>query len=286
MLIIDSTDGNFINQVQVALNTLAGLTPQAFTYTQVMGVTHGQWIDVSRGTGFGAASAARPHGVGLVDAVINSGYVARIAHGAGNATTAERTSPLYAPSLDYLRTETKIATRTQDGSGSSCVVNWTGQADNTCNLNAAQLGAVNSHIIESQCPSYIILAHELIHAERLARGVYDSQTTTDLYFLIDSRPGKNLTQWGTQNSKNLHQDQHTGYWYERCAEKMEEIITVGMPYANTAQFMPLPAPKHVPAHPLGITENDIRTENLLGIRLKYGNYGAGQPGSNRYIGNQ
>ena len=216
--------------------------------------------------------------------MIDSAYVARVVMGqAGNGTSPERTSPLHAPSLDLLRTQANIQQRSVNEAGSSCVINWTGQPETTANLNGLQLGGANSHIILSPCPSYICLAHELIHADRCARGIVDGRRTDQLYFLIDSRPGKDLTAWATQAGKTVYQDPGTGYWYEKGSDLMEEIFTVGMPYANGAQ---LPAANHLPPHPLGITENDIRGENNIGIRLKYGNYHEGNNTSGRYIGNQ
>jgi hypothetical protein len=94
-------------------------------------------------------------------------------------------------------------------------------------------------------PEYIILGHELIHADRVMRGVeISSFVTTSYEYLTDIEPKKFLF---IKYDKAVHK--------EEGPFKVEEYITIGLKDQHKVKD--------------NITENDIRLEHNLPLRGAY-----------------
>jgi hypothetical protein len=274
MLTIDQTNGAFDTAARAALNTLVGNVANALSFVQKDSKVWGRWIEVQKGTAWATAQAARPHGTTLVGAVIDQPLLARIVPAVtGNETTPECTPFAYMATTDVFRTQAQAQSRAVTGPGASCRIHWTAAPEETANLAGAR-GGPQGYIEMGPCPDYICLAHELIHAERCGRGIVAAQRIDNLFILIDSRPAKDYTNWiasfravGTGQPARVYHDTNTDEWYDKVSEMVEEIITVGMPLPADPNYRP-----QIPPHPLGVSENDIRNENNVLIRLKYGDY--------------
>ena len=286
MLILDSTNAPYLAAARNALNILTGNILNGLTFTTTLGlVGGGPWEVVTAGPQIAAARAACPQGTRLVEEVINNFYVCRIMPAAGgNGTSPEHTGVFLAiafglRNLDTFRSLATIQQRSvTPGLGCSVRVEWDPQPENTMDMSAA------GHIMGQQCPSYVTLAHEFIHTVRCFQGIVAGIREPSLYFLLDTRPHRDHAAWGQQYGLSLYHDVRTGNWYQKATELQEEIVTVGMPLPAAPRFQPSLG---VPVHPLGITENTIRLEHMLPLRLKYGNCTEGVPSAlPRYIGNQ
>lgn len=91
-------------------------------------------------------------------------------------------------------------------------------------------------------PSYVGLAHELIHADRAMRGAqYDYKTMGSYIYQIDKKAGSFLGM------------KYTDTWRKRQTIRKEELATTGLRYVRNGD----------------ITENKIRAEHGLPLRGAY-----------------
>jgi hypothetical protein len=297
-LAIDSPNPAYINLVQTALDTLMGQAG-ALTYTAqnyggeitvpVLGskvplAPVRSVIVVTEGPFVGAAQAAMPHSATLVRRVIASQHWTRIIHDNANDCTPDKwlKDALWSGIKGYIPGVHadqgfmhKVLT-----TGSSSVARWSGLANTTADL--AMMGTIRMLNVAS----YILLAHELIHADRISRGLLLTGIANST-FLVDQRQtpnplggppvhrvaqpgftsatvlGGNLTLPGriVSNVGNVITSRPTGQvWLDGTMERAEEIATVGLSDDGNV----------VPNDPLAITENMIRAEHGVNKRLKYG----------------
>jgi len=254
MLRIYSTDPQYITLARNALDQLAGVA-HAWTYTHTMGVFVGDWIEVTRGAMFATAQGVRPHSVTLIDRVIANRNITRIIHSHANDASPERDLPGLR-SDDWFsgigrRVMDAIGTtaRATGGIGTGTLIRWSGGPNSTANQSA--MGIIRMEA----CPNYILLAHELVHADRFGRGLLNLQRGNSP-FAVDWR----------QDGRGSALYHHNGFqlvnevWMDGTMELAEEIATVGLSDSD-----------HIcPNDPLAITENMIRREHGIPQRLKYG----------------
>lgn len=168
--------------------------------------------------------------------------------------------------------------------GSSAVANWSGNNDLTANLS--MMGTIRME----PAPGYILLAHELIHGDRITRGLLQLQRC-NCTFLVDQRqsrvggngpnhlrqqspvfksgqivggganiqfPGKTIS-----NANSVITNLNNGWiWADGTMELAEEVATVGLGDDDGVLTPDL----------LAITENMIRAEHNEHKRLKYGSF--------------
>lgn len=288
-LVIDSDDANYINTAQAALDRLLGNTHNALTYTPEG--YYSSWVgrtlvQVTAGPNFVTALGLKPRSATLVQRVINSDHWTRIVQAHQNDASPDKwlkdtawsaVRGLFAdPNRGFMQ---KVMT-----TGSSTMIRWSGLQNQTANLSIA--GMIRMETVDA----FILLAHELIHADRIGRGLYRPMAS-NATFLVDQRQkvdplnllvpthfkqqngvlsalvgggGANLTLPNATvvtNAGNVITSQQRGrVWVSGTMESIEEIATVGLSDdANAA-----------PPDPLAITENMIRAEHQVHKRLKYG----------------
>ena len=287
-------DGGFDRLLHIArcargaLDQLVGGVANALTYTQQRYRVGGRFvIRVTEGPQILAAQALRNHSVTLVRRVIASAHWARISQSFANDCSPDKwlkdkmwsglknLVPFASADAGFMR---KVLS-----TGSSSVINWTGTGNTTANLG------MTGTIRMEQCPPFVLLAHELIHADRIARGrlLLGMANST---FLVDQRQKRDplnpavpthmvnqptftsaqvlggnlvLPAGNISNAGNVLTRMPMGrVWVDGTMERTEEIATVGLSDDTHA----------VPADPLAITENMVRAENNLHKRVKYGNF--------------
>lgn len=287
-LCIDSTNAGYITLATNALNALAGGVPNALTYTPQNYVIGGRSVvRVTDGPSISDAQAVRQHSVTLIRRIIASQHWVRITESQSNDCRPDKwladtvwsgfksLVPFVSADAGFMRKVTS--------SGSSAVANWRGTADQTANLG------ISGIIRMEACPSYILLAHELIHADRITRGLLQLQRCNCTY-VVDQRqggrigggpnhlrqqqssafksgqiigPGANIQFPGVtiSNAGHVLTNLNNGWvWADGTMELAEEIATIGLSDDD-----------HVLPHdPLAITENIIRVEHHERKRLKYG----------------
>lgn len=287
-LCIDSTNAAYIILVTNALNTLVGGVPNALTYTQQSYRLGGRSvIRVTEGIGIVAAQLARPHSVTLIQRIIASPHWVRVTQSLDNNCSPDKwlkdkawsgfksLVPFVSADAGFMR---KVTT-----SGSSAVANWSGNNDQTANLS------ITGVIRMEAAPSYILLAHELIHGDRITRGLLQMRRC-NCTFVVDQRQGRvadggpnhqhqqpafksgqigiggqNIQFPGAggpvSNANNVLTNLNNGWvWADGTMELAEEVATVGL--SDDDGVLPYDA--------LAITENMIRAEHNVRKRLKYG----------------
>ncbi len=287
-LVIDSTDPQYIAAAQRALDFLLGLRG-ALTYTQQQyQVGARDVIRVTEGPKITNAQGLRPHSATLVRRIIASAHWTRVISAPANDCSPDKwLKDMMWSGLKSLVSSTPDAGFVRKamtaGRGASSVARWSGAADQTANLTTR--GTIGMEFVEP----YILLAHELIHADRIARGLLLSVRRNST-FLVDQRqrrdphnpavPAHQVNQpsftsaqvqagnvvkpGGTiSNAGNVITQLTTGLiWVDGTMELTEEIATVGLSDDDNA----------VPADPLAISENMIREEHNVHKRLKYGGF--------------
>jgi hypothetical protein len=286
-LVIDSTDLAYITLVTTALNTLLGILG-ALDYTQQSYRTGGRYvIRVTEGAQINTAQAFRPHSTTLVRRVIASEHWTRIIYDHANDCSPDKwlkdkiwsgvksLIPTVAPDAGFMR---KVLT-----TGSSSVARWEGTDGSTANLS--MMGTIRM----APVPSFILLAHELIHSDHIARGRLLTGMAPST-FLVDQRQKPDPLNPGTPtnlvNQPSFNQGQVVGgnvvkaggavsnvgqvvtampsgrVWVDGTMERTEEIATVGL--SDDTNVVPVDA--------LAITENMVRQEHGIAKRLKYGTF--------------
>ncbi len=289
-LCIDSTNVAYITLATNALNLLAGGGVNALTYTQQSYRIGGRSvIRITEGPNIHAAQAARQHSVTLIRRIIASQHWVRISESTSNDCSPDKwlkdrawsgfknLVPFASADAGFMRKVTS--------SGSSAVANWSGNNDQTANLSI--MGIIRME----PAPSYILLAHELIHGDRITRGLLKMQRC-NCTFVVDQRQGRaigggdsnhlrqqsnvfksgqivgggaNIQFPGTQTSNANHvlTNLNNGWvWADGTMELAEEVATVGLSDDDGV----------LPHDPLAITENMIRAEHNERKRLKYGRF--------------
>src|SRR5260370_40844093 len=183
-LVIDSTDVNYIALAEGALDALLGLH-NALTYTQQRYRLGDRFvIRVTEGPQINNAQAFRHHSTTLVRRIIGSEHWTRVVHNNANDCTPDKwlkdkmwsgiksVVPFVAADAGFMR---KVL-----ATGSSCAARWAGVVDNTANLSLR--GTIQMMVVQP----YILLAHELIHADRIARGRLLTGMANST-FLVDQR---------------------------------------------------------------------------------------------------
>ncbi len=284
-LVIDSVNNAYITLVQNALDTLVNAN-NALAYNQQRYTIGGRYVTrVTEGAGINAAQGARPQSTTLIRRVIASAHWTRIQHSQGNDCSPDKwlKDKMWSgikSLIPFVQADAGFMRKVQD-TGSSSVANWSGNADQTANLR------MNGTIGMEQVHSYILLAHELIHADRIGRGFLQTGISNSTY-LVDQRQqigphgpvhlvnpqgafqsgqlnnnGLNV-QVGINNLSNANSvltNLIAGQiWVGGTMERIEEIATVGLSDDNNS----------VNNDPNAITENMIRAEHAIHKRLKYG----------------
>lgn len=286
-LCIDSTNTGYITLATNALDTLAGGVANALIYTTQRYRMGGRSVvRVTEGPSIGAAQAVRPHSVTLIRRIIASQHWVRITEAHSNDCSPDKwikdkawsgfksLVPFVSADAGFMRKVTS--------SGSSAVANWSGNHDQTANLS--MMGIIRME----PAPSYILLAHELIHADRITRGLLQLRRCNCTY-VIDQRQGRvngggpnHLRQQAgvfksgqivgggmniqfpgrlISNANHVLTNLNGGWvWADGTMELAEEIATVGLSDDDHV----------IPPDPLAITENMIRAEHNERKRLKYG----------------
>ncbi|WP_444913359.1 M91 family zinc metallopeptidase [Microbulbifer sp. PAAF003] len=282
-LCIDSSNITFITQVRAALNTLVGGVGTALTYTQERYRTGGRHVlRITEGVGILTAAGLRANSTTLLRRLITSRHDTRITehHALGFRPDQWLVDQVWSGFKSYLPlvSPDKGFMAKVMSSGSSGVVMWNNTALQTANL------ANNGTVAMGNCPSYITLAHELVHADRCNRGRYLSGSANST-FLADERQapmGRVLRQQNAPltmariangglnivynnitipNRNNLISTRTSGWiWVGGSMELREEIATVGLSDDDG----------NVPTDPLVINENMIRAEHGVAQRMKYG----------------
>lgn len=280
-LCIDSTNVPYITLATNALNMLVGGVHNALTYTQQSYRIGGRSVvRITEGPNILAALAMRQHSVTLVRRIIASGHWVRINQSDSNDCSPDKwlmdtawsgfknLVPFVSADAGFMR---KVTT-----SGSSAVANWSGNNDQTANLS--MMGIIRME----PAPSYILLAHELIHGDRISRGLLQMRRC-NCTFVVDQRQGKgghlrqqvafrsgvigvagaNIQFPGklVSNANHVLTNLNNGrVWADGTMELAEEVATVGLSDDDGV----------LPNDPLAITENMIRAEHNQRKRLKYG----------------
>ena len=243
---------------------------------------------VLEGDGIKTAADTKPISMRLVRRIIDSGHWVRIFESASNDCSPDKWlkdqmwsgfKSLVGFSADagFMR---KVTT-----TGSSAIANWSGNDDSTANLSPGGVIAMEP------APAYILLAHELIHGDRIGRGLLQ-MARCDSTFVVDQRQDpasgharthlKDQTAKGYRsgnivnngaavefsgvrlsNANNVLTALTAGQiWADGSMELAEEVATVGLSDDKG----------QVSADPLRITENMIRAEHNVNKRLKYGRF--------------
>ncbi|WHI46730.1 M91 family zinc metallopeptidase [Microbulbifer sp. JMSA004] len=282
-LCIDSNNIVFITQVRTALNTLVGNVGTALTYTQERYRAGGRHVlRITEGVGILTAVGLRANSTTLLRRLISSRHDTRITehHALGFRPDQWLKDQVWSGFKSYIplvSSDRGFMAKVMS-SGSSGVVMWNNSVLQTANLTN------NGTVTMGNCPSYITLAHELIHADRCNRGRYLSGSANST-FLADERQapmGRVLRQQGAPltmariangglniiynnitipNRNNLISTRTSGWiWVGGSMELREEIATVGLSDDLG----------NVPTDLLAINENMIRAEHGVAQRMKYG----------------
>ena len=288
-LCIDSTDDAYIAKAKAALKTLAGGVDTAFSYSTQAYRTGGRSVvRVLEGDGIETAADTKPISMRLVRRIIDSGHWVRIFESASNDCSPDKwlkdqmwsgfkSLVGFSANAGFMR---KVTT-----TGSSAIANWSGNDDSTANLSPGRVIAMEP------APAYILLAHELIHGDRIGRGMLQ-MVRCNSTFVVDQRQdpasgaarthlkdqtavgcksgtiirgGAIVNFNGTQisNTNNVLTDLTAGQiWADGSMELAEEVATVGLSDDDNT----------VSPDPLRITENMIRAEHGVNKRLKYGRF--------------
>lgn len=286
-LCIDSTNAGYITLATNALNRLAGGVGNALTYTVQAYRFGGRSVTrVTEGPAILAAQAVRPHSVTLIRRIIASQHWVRICQSLTNDCSPDKwlkdrawsgvksLIPFVSADAGFMR---KVTT-----TGSSSVANWSGNNDQTANLS--MMGIIRTE----PAPAYILLAHELVHGDRISRGLLQMRRC-NCTFLVDQRQGNvggggpnhlrqqpafrsgqivgggaNIQFAGgvlVSNANHVITPLNQGWiWADGTMELAEEVATVGLSDDNGV----------LPHDPLAITENMLRAEHNERKRLKYG----------------
>lgn len=125
-----------------------------------------------------------------------------------------------------------------NGVGSDATVYFNPKSNPTIQTTDPETGNVSGQ----KRPSYVGLAHELIHADRAMRGAqYDYKTMGSYIYQIDKKAGSFLGM------------KYTDTWRKRQTIRKEELATTGLRYVRNGD----------------ITENKIRAEHGLPLRGAY-----------------
>ncbi|MCO1335528.1 M91 family zinc metallopeptidase [Microbulbifer sp. OS29] len=282
-LCIDSNNIVFIAQVRTNLNTLLGGVGTALTYTQEKYRTGGRYVlRVTEGLGILTAAGLRAHSTTLIRRLIASPHDTRITehHALGFRPDKWMKDQIWSGFKSYIpmvSADQGFMAKVMSA-GSSGVVMWNNTIFQTANLTN------NGTVVMGNCPSYITLGHELVHADRCNRGRYLSGSTNST-FLADERQapmGRVLRQQPAPltmgrianaglniiynnitvpNPNNNISTRTSGWvWVGGSMELREEIATVGLSDDQG----------NVPIDPLVINENMIRAEHGVAKRMKYG----------------
>lgn len=287
MLVIDSTDANFIALARASLNTLVGGTDNALAYVEerYYPMAGRKVMKVTRGARINDARLNFPLSVGLAERVMMSEHWTRLEQAPSNDASPDKWLK------DRAWSNVKslfIGAQKKDASfmkkvmttGSSSVIRWTGQPEQTANRSLAGV------IRMEQVPAFVTLAHELIHADRIGRGLFAPRRTNST-FVVDERQDatdplnpvhlrqqpafqsttvtpNRLTFTNGRQLANLNGVvtalQRGQVWVDGSMELAEEIATVGLSDDDNS----------LPLDHLAITENMIRQEHHIQKRLKYG----------------
>ncbi|QFT55231.1 M91 family zinc metallopeptidase [Microbulbifer sp. THAF38] len=285
-LCIDSNNIVFITQVRTALNTLLGGVGTALAYTSEKYRTGGRNVlRVSEGAGILTAAGLRANSTTLVRRLIASRHDTRITehHALGFRPDKWLKDQIWSGFKSYIpliSADQGFMAKVMS-TGASGVVMWNNNVFQTANLTN------NGTVVMGNCPSYITLAHELVHADRCNRGLHLSGATNSTY-LADQRQnpmnsvfrqqgngllmarvtngGNNLVYNNTtvSNLNNMITTRTAGWiWVGGSMEPKEEIATVGLSDDQN----------NVPNDLLAINENMIRAEHNVPRRMKYGRIG-------------
>lgn len=285
-LCIDSSNIVFITQVRTALNSLLGGVGTALTYTTEKYRTGGRnVVRVKEGAGILTAAGLRAQSTTLVRRLIASNHDTRIteSHALGFRPDKWIKDQIWSGFKSYIpliSADQGFMAKVMS-TGSSGHVMWNNTVFQTANLTNA--GTVTM----GNCPSFITLAHELVHADRCNRGLYLSGSANSTY-LADQRQGPMnnvLRQQGgalararinnggititynnmtVPNPNNMITTRNRGWiWVGGSMELREEIATVGLSDDQN----------NVPNDLLAINENIIRNEHNIARRMKYGQIG-------------
>ncbi|WP_444944014.1 hypothetical protein ACJJIK_01950 [Microbulbifer sp. ZKSA006] len=184
-LCIDSSNNTFITQVRAALHTLVGGVGTALTYTPERYRTGSRYVlRVTEGTGILNAAGLRANSTTLLRRLIASRHDTRITehHALGFRPDQWLMDQVWSGFKSYLPlvSSDKGFMAKVMSSGSSGLVMWNNSLLQTANL------LNNGTVVMGNCPSYITLAHELVHADRCNRGRYLSGSANST-FLADER---------------------------------------------------------------------------------------------------
>ncbi|WP_226647774.1 M91 family zinc metallopeptidase [Microbulbifer variabilis] len=285
-LCIDSNNIVFITQVRTALNTLLGGVGTALAYTSEKYRTGGRNVlRVSEGAGILTAAGLRANSTTLVRRLIASRHDTRITehHSLGFRPDKWLKDQIWSGFKNYIpliSADQGFMAKVMS-TGASGVVMWNNNVFQTANLTNT------GTVVMGNCPSYITLAHELVHADRCNRGLHLSGATNSTY-LADQRQnpmnsvfrqqgngllmarvtngGNNLVYNNTtvSNLNNMITTRTAGWiWVGGSMEAKEEIATVGLSDDQN----------NVPNDLLAINENMIRAEHNVPRRMKYGRIG-------------
>lgn len=254
-LVIDS-DPNLNLLARTALSMLTAQSENALVYTPIA-----EGTNVTAGVGFGTAAGLRPSACAVLARIINSAHWVTICFG-GNATTPTMWTKdkMWAAVRGQAGFMDKVQT---NGRGSSSTITWDGGAASTANYDARQ-----GRIVMQQVANYVTLAHELIHADRIARGTFRAGSSRTVFVIDTTRPPthQNYTNngWRYEDNGAAWVGGVGGAWVADDIVMIDDIANCGFYDRDN----------RTGNDGLLVTENMIRQELNIDRRAKYGLFNA------------
>lgn len=250
-------DANYTLIATNALSMLTGQVPNALVFDSIA-----EGTNVTKGVGYAAAQGRLPQTCALLARVIDSGHWTTIRNG-GNATTPAMWAMdrLWSALRGTSGFMTKVTT---PGRGASCTITWDGGAAQTANYDAAR-----QHIVVGQVPNHITLAHELVHADRIGRGTFKTGSSRT-WVVLDTRAIRPANYqnfinkgWRYEGNGSVWVGGAGGAWVMEDIVMVDDIANIGLQDRDNRTGI----------DPLLVTENMVRAEFGLDLRVKYGLFG-------------
>ena len=240
-----------------ALRMLTGQIPNALVFTPI-----DEGTNVTKGAAYAAAQGLLPHTCTLLGRVIDSAHWATIRNG-GNATTPAMwlKDRIWAALRGTGGFMTKVTT---PGRGASCTITWDGGVAQTANYDVAQ-----QHIVMGQVPNHITLAHELVHADRIGRGTFKTGSSRTWVVLHTHANRPNTHQsfinkgWRYEAGGAAWVGGAGGAWVMEDIMMVDDIANIGLQDRDNRTGIDA----------LLVTENMVRQEFGIDLRVKYGLFG-------------
>ena len=252
-LVVENT-GNLVLLATNALSLLTGAAPNALVYAAIP-----EGISVSPGIGFAAAQGLRPRACAVLGRVMASAHWTTIRPG-GNGITPSMWSKdkAWAAVRGVKGFMTKVTT---PGRGASSTITWDGGVQ-----ECADFDALLGHIVMENVPSHIMLAHELIHADRIGRGTFKNGGSSTAFVIDTAHPPP----YQRYSDRGWRWDPNAatwvgllgGAWVANDQVAIDDIANCGFHDTNGS----------IGVDPLLVTENMIRADFNINLRSKYGSF--------------